>query len=126
MARITVEDCIEKIPNRYELVVLAAQRAKDITAGSPLSVDRDNDKDAVVSLREIAEETVSLDTLKEEVIQSYSTLQALDSIDRSSRNSDSDTVAEEVEEDLEEMQIELQKISPGEMSFIDENIEVED
>ena len=54
MARVTVEDCIEKIPNRYELLLVASQRAKDIASGSPINVDRDNDKNSVVALREIA------------------------------------------------------------------------
>lgn len=60
MARVTVEDCIDKIPNRYELLMVAAQRAKDISAGSPITLPRDNDKNPVIALREIAEETVSI------------------------------------------------------------------
>ena len=68
MARITVEDCIETVPSRFELVMLAAQRARDISAGSVLSVDRDNDKNPVVALREIAETTVDLDHLRYELI----------------------------------------------------------
>lgn len=69
MARVTVEDCILKIPNRFELVVLAAQRARDVAAGAPLSVDRDNDKDPVVALREIADETIDLGTLKNALVK---------------------------------------------------------
>lgn len=68
MARITVEDCIDKIPNRYELLMVAAQRAKDIASGSPLTVDRDNDKNSVVALREIAEETVSIEELQRSLV----------------------------------------------------------
>jgi DNA-directed RNA polymerase subunit omega len=68
MARVTVEDCVDKVSNRFELVIMAAQRAKQIASGAPLTVDRDNDKDSVVSLREIAEETVSLDALREDSI----------------------------------------------------------
>lgn len=68
MARVTVEDCVTKIPNRFELVMLAAQRARNITAGTALTVDRDNDKNPVVSLREIAEETVDLGELEESLI----------------------------------------------------------
>jgi len=71
MARVTVEDCILNVPNRFDLVLLAAQRAKQIGSGNPLTIDRDNDKDAVVSLREIADQTVSLDALEEDVIQSF-------------------------------------------------------
>ncbi len=68
MARITVEDCIERVTNRFELVMLAAQRARDISAGAPLTVDRDNDKNSVVALREIAEGTIDLDHLRYELI----------------------------------------------------------
>lgn len=68
MARVTVEDCVTKIPNRFELVMLASQRARDIAAGGELTVDRDNDKDAVVSLREIADETVQQDDLSEALL----------------------------------------------------------
>jgi DNA-directed RNA polymerase subunit omega len=69
MARVTVEDCIERIPNRFELVMKAAQRARGISAGAPLTVDRDNDKNPVVALREIAEETVDLEALEQALIQ---------------------------------------------------------
>jgi DNA-directed RNA polymerase subunit omega len=68
MARITVEDCVTKIPNRFELVMLAAQRARDVSAGAPLTVERDNDKNPVVALREIADDTVDLDHLRYELI----------------------------------------------------------
>jgi DNA-directed RNA polymerase subunit omega len=68
MARVTVEDCIEKIPNRFELVLLAAHRSRMIRDGSPLTVDRDNDKDPVVSLREIADSSVDLKVVKEALI----------------------------------------------------------
>lgn len=69
MARVTVEDCVVKVPNRFELVLLAAQRAREITSGAPLSLDRDDDKNPVVALREIAEETVGLDHLKMSVVR---------------------------------------------------------
>ena len=68
MARITVEDCVTRIPNRFELVMLAAQRARDMSAGAPLTVERDNDKNPVVALREIAEDTLDLDHLRYELI----------------------------------------------------------
>ncbi len=69
MARVTVEDCILKIPNRFELVLLAGQRAREISSGSRLTVDRDNDKNPVVSLREIADETVPLEGLRNGLVQ---------------------------------------------------------
>ncbi len=70
MARVTVEDCVEKVPNRFELVMLASQRARKISSGGALTIDRDNDKNPVVALREIAATTVSVDDLKEELIRS--------------------------------------------------------
>lgn len=69
MARVTVEDCICIVPNRFDLVLLASQRGRQIAAGSPLTVTRDNDKNPVVALREIAEQTISLDDLQEILIQ---------------------------------------------------------
>jgi len=65
MARVTVEDCVEQIPNRFDLVLMAAHRARMIREGSPMTVDRDNDKDPVVSLREIAERSVDLKVVAE-------------------------------------------------------------
>ena len=73
MARVTVEDCVDKVPNRFELVMLASHRAREISAGSPLTVDRDNDKNPVVSLREVADETQSADALRERLIESNQT-----------------------------------------------------
>src|ERR1041385_9118034 len=70
MARVTVEDCIDKVENRFDLVVLASHRARMISSGAPITVDRDNDKNPVVALREIADETVSPGDLKEDLIHS--------------------------------------------------------
>ncbi|MCM0019538.1 MAG: DNA-directed RNA polymerase subunit omega [Tagaea sp.] len=69
MARVTVEDCVTKIPNRFELVMLAAQRAREISAGSPLTVEKDNDKNPVIALREIADDSLALDNLRQSLIQ---------------------------------------------------------
>ena len=73
MARVTVEDCVDKVPTRFELVMLAAHRAREIASGAPLSVSRDNDKNPVVALREIAEETQSADDLRERMIEAHQT-----------------------------------------------------
>lgn len=70
MARVTVEDCIDKVENRFDLVLIAAHRARMISSGAPITVDRDNDKNAVVALREIAEETTSPEDLTEDFIHS--------------------------------------------------------
>ena len=78
MARVTVEDCVEKVPNRFELVMLAAQRARKIGSGASLLVDRDNDKNPVVALREIADEKLSPEGLKEEIVQGHQRIIEMD------------------------------------------------
>ena len=75
MARVTVEDCVDKIPNRFDLVLLAAQRARQISGGAELTIDRDRDKNPVVALREIAEETVTPDQLLESVVSNLQRVQ---------------------------------------------------
>lgn len=69
MARVTVEDCIINVPNRFELVLLAARRAREIAAGASLTVARDNDKNPVVALREISEQTISFEALRENIVK---------------------------------------------------------
>ncbi len=78
MARVTVEDCVEQLPNRFELVMVAAQRARKIGSGAALTLDRDNDKNPVVALREIAEKTVDIEDLKEEIIRGKQRIIAMD------------------------------------------------
>jgi DNA-directed RNA polymerase subunit omega len=73
MARVTVEDCVDKVPNRFELVMLAAHRARELASGSPLTVARDNDKNPVVALREIADETQQSEDLRERMIAANQT-----------------------------------------------------
>jgi len=70
MARVTVEDCVDKVENRFELVLLASHRARMMSSGAPLTVDRDNDKNPVVALREIADQTIAPEDLKEDLIHS--------------------------------------------------------
>lgn len=89
MARVTVEDCILKVPNRFELVMVSAQRARRIGTGAPLTIDRDNDKNTVVSLREIAEDTVQVEDMKEDLIRSHQRVFAVED--------DQDDVMEEME-----------------------------
>jgi DNA-directed RNA polymerase subunit omega len=69
MARVTVEDCVERIPNRFELVMMASHRARQIASGGSLTIERDNDKNPVVALREIADETIELDVLSEALVK---------------------------------------------------------
>ena len=88
MARVTVEDCIEKVPNRFSLVLLSSHRARAVSAGSPIMVDRDNDKNPVVALREIADDVVDAEELKEALILS---LQRVD--ERSEAEEEAETLA---------------------------------
>jgi DNA-directed RNA polymerase subunit omega len=78
MARVTVEDCVDKIPNRFDLVLMAAQRARQISGGAELTIDRDRDKNPVVALREIAEETITPEDLHESVVGSLQRVQVDD------------------------------------------------
>ncbi len=71
MARVTVEDCVDKVPNRFDLVMFASHRAREISTGAPIHVDRDNDKNPVVALREIADEAQNAEDLRERMIASY-------------------------------------------------------
>lgn len=72
MARVTVEDCVQKIPNRFELVLLASQRARNLSRGEELTIDRDDDKNPVVALREIADETIDLARIEQDLVKSLS------------------------------------------------------
>jgi DNA-directed RNA polymerase subunit omega len=85
MARVTVEDCVDKVPNRFELVLLASQRARQVSGGAELTIDRDRDKNPVVALREIAEETIKPVELEEALVSSLQRVQV-----------DEDDVADEV------------------------------
>lgn len=88
MARVTVEDCVEKVPNRFGLVLLAAHRARSISNGAPLLLDRDNDKNPVVALREVAEDKVDPEVLRESLI---TTLQRVD--ERTEQEEEAETLA---------------------------------
>ena len=78
MARITVEDCIDKFESRFELVLVASNRARKLHSGESATVEKDNDKPTVIALREIAEESLSIDSLKDKLIQEYQTVSPLD------------------------------------------------
>ena len=101
MARVTVEDCVDKVPNRFDLVLQAAQRAREISGGAELTVDRDRDKNPVVALREIADETLSPDDLKEDLIHSLQKHVEVDEPepDPASLAADGDAVTATVDED---------------------------
>ena len=128
MARVTVEDCVMIVPNRFDLVVLAAQRAKQIASGMPLTIDRDNDKDAVVSLREIADNTIDVRLIHEEVVTHFTKKVGFDPADViEDESSAAYALGHETENDFaaEAHYVEQQGAALG-MSFVEENIEVED
>jgi len=81
MARVTTEDCVTEIPNRFELIMTAAQRARKIGAGAAITLPRDNDKNTVVALREIAEKSISIDEVQEDLTHSYQRVHASDNDD---------------------------------------------
>jgi DNA-directed RNA polymerase subunit omega len=126
MARVTVEDCTKIINNRFELVVLASQRARDISSGAKICVERNNDKDAVISLREIAEGSLSKEDLTEEVINSFQS---------NSRYVAEEKVAEVVEEKKSETKDGAEEVkevavkkdsSKQEQIYAEDNIEIDD
>lgn len=132
MARVTVEDCIMHIPNRFELVVMAGQRAKQIASGTPLTIDRDNDKDAVVSLREIADRTIDIEKIREDIIQSFCKRQMIEQA-KAALNAPNAEVQEmlseegaQVADDAESHLSVAQQGSSGGLSFEGENVDVED
>lgn len=120
MARVTVEDCVDKVENRFELVLLAAHRARMISNGSPLTIDRDNDKNPVVALREIAEQTVSPEDLNEDLIHSLQKYVEVDEPEPAPASAEADSpVAEDGELTFDRMSEEdllrgLESIDPPE------------
>ena len=134
MARVTVEDCIIHVPNRFDLVLLAAQRAKQIGSGNPLTIDRDNDKDAVVALREIADQTITLDNLREDVILGFFRKPVADIADKKLLEKD-EKIDEQIQEAFKEAAGHIKDETPTEesgqtpaanLSFEDENIAAND
>lgn len=105
MARVTVEDCIDKIPSRFELVSIAAQRAHAISAGAPITVERSNDKNAVIALREIADGTVNVEILRDSLIRKNQEKVSTDAYGvEEVSNVDSEGVSQEVSEEMSALQ----------------------
>jgi DNA-directed RNA polymerase subunit omega len=105
MARVTVEDCIKIVPNRFKLVVVASERTRNISAGAHISIDRDNDKDTVVSLREIAEGLVSPVILKEAVIRNNQKIKVYDTPESAEETKEQEVigVGDELLEEMREL-----------------------
>ena len=130
MARVTVEDCIEKIPNRFDLVLAAAQRARGISTGNPLTIDRDNDKNPVVALREIADETIDPDKLRDDIVKGLQKLKKPEFIeDEEDENLEDNSLEDDytINDELSDFKmnndnIDVQnKINPG-FHDVDENL----
>ena len=127
MARVTVEDCIEKIPNRFDLVLAAAQRARHISTGNPLTIDRDNDKNPVVALREIADETIDPDKLRDDIVKGLQKLTNPELIeDEEDENLEDNSLEENytVNDELSDLKMSndvQNKINPG-FHDVDENL----
>ena len=110
MARITVEDCIRKVSNRFDLVVFAVQRGRELSAGDELTVDRDNDKNTVVSLREIAESTVDIVELRENLIISMQKqIQEEENEDKEITSETEDNIINDVEKNADKFGMQVQE-----------------
>ena len=113
MARITVEDCIDKFESRFELVLVASNRARKIHSGENPTVEKDNDKPTVIALREIADETLSVDSLKDKLIQEYQTVSPLDEEELSLdyAGSEDETTEDETTEDENQLNEENEEVN---------------
>ena len=134
MARITVEDCIDKFPSRFELVLVASQRARNLHSGDELTIERNNDKNTVIALREIADSTLTVEDMKENLIQEYQTVTISDEEDE---NLDLESVEKnENEENIQskanlsissnEAEAEINNLISSEDSEIEEQYEIKD
>jgi DNA-directed RNA polymerase subunit omega len=132
MARVTVEDCVLKVPNRFDLVLVAAQRAREISAGAQLTLDRDDDKNPVVALREIAEDTVATDRLNDSLIRGMQKHVEIDEPEETPElESNLFGVAEQLgvagmSEDAEEEVAEDEELAEDMLSVEDEDVELGD
>jgi len=135
MARVTIEDCKKIIPNHFELVVLASRRGRDIASGSPVLVEKSNDKNAVVALREIGAKKLNVELLRDSLLQSFRKNSHVDSMDDNKKEDylELDDMSESQfshafdQEFIEEsVAIEEDSFDAEEMSFEDENIDIED
>ncbi len=133
MARVTVEDCVEIIPNRFELVLLASRRAREISAGAAITINKDNDKNPVIALREIADQTVKTSTLKDSVIRSMQRVVFRDAADEDLENDFldalSNTVINMAEDDEDEDDLLGTQIAHAEaessLDVLEDNLEEE-
>tara|TARA_Y100000741_G_scaffold295674_1_gene236275 strand:- start:522 stop:980 length:459 start_codon:yes stop_codon:yes gene_type:complete len=131
MARITVEDCVDKFPSRFELVLVASQRARNLHAGEEPTVERDNDKNTVIALREIADSTISVNDMKENLIEEYQTITINDEekehleidIDKSEENDDNSSLEnrKNIDKEIDE---EIKNLSSAEEKEMENQFEI--
>lgn len=128
MARVTVEDCAEVVPNRFELVALASQRAKSISSGTPITVERDNDKDPVIALREIAQGSIDAEQLRESLVLNSQEKVRLDEygVETDAEVKAEEATAEEIIEDIAESQGDASEADADALLYGDDNLDVED
>ena len=119
MARVTVEDCVVKVPNRFELVLLASQRSKELSSGSPLTIERDRDKNPVIALREIAEGTVSAEKLENALITGMQT------VVKPVENADEADI-KAAEQELAELKVDETARADEEIRLVDSGFEISD
>ena len=131
MARITVEDCVDKFPSRFELVLIASQRARMLFSGEEATVDRDNDKNTVIALREIAELTIPIEKMKENLIEEYQTVTIIDeedeNIDTNSSkqdNLDAEKIEDAFSDASKQIEEEIRELSSAEESDLEDNFNV--
>lgn len=124
MARVTVEDCAEVVQNRFELVALASQRSKAIASGSPITVERDNDKDAVVALREIAKESITTDELRESLIRTHQDHADVDQ--QLQAQFDKEEAGDQFAQEMESIQNEVNDSNADALLYGDDDVQADD
>ena len=129
MARITVEDCVDKIPSRFELVIVASQRARELHSGENPTIDRDNDKNTVIALREIADIAIPIDQMKENVIEGFQKVTISDEEDENleielSEEKDNEQSEEQIFNPDSQIEEEIEKLTLAEDKNLEKNIEI--
>lgn len=130
MARVTVEDCIQHVENRFELVLVAGQRAKQIASGAPLTIERNGEKDAVIALREIGKETVAVPQLRETLLTSYQLRADLDVIPQDDTIGQEDAARVFAADEMKSLNVEDYEddnvTDSDDLSFAEENVQADD
>ena len=137
MARITVEDCVDKFPSRFELVLVASQRARKLHSGDAPTVEKDNDKNTVIALREIADETISVDKMKSDLIESYQTVSISDEEEENLKietdaennedvkeNNDQNQLSNEENDSSKQIEEEIKELSKSEDDELKDSYEI--